>query len=274
MHDGMVVVDSHCHVSEAWYEPVESLLYQMDRNRVSHAILIQMNGQTHNEYLFDCLRRFPGRFAAVVVVDTDHPDAPRLLERLAAQGASGVRLRPDTRSPGDDPLAVWRAADRLRLAVSCYGTSAAFASREFAGVVAEFPNLPIVMEHLASVSAPDVDSRQQAMRLAAFELSRFPNVSIKVPGLGEFCRRARPSEDSFPFERPIPDLLARAYDAFGPGRMMWGSDYPPVSGREGYRNALHLAINIFSDKPSREQRLIFGDVARSVFALRETVVSR
>ena len=29
-----------------------------------------------------------------------------------------------------------------------------------------------------------------------------------------------------------------AKDSFGVDRIMWGSDYPPVSGREGYRNSL------------------------------------
>ncbi len=39
----MIIVDSHCHISPVWYEPVESLLFQMDRNDVAHAVLIQMN---------------------------------------------------------------------------------------------------------------------------------------------------------------------------------------------------------------------------------------
>lgn len=264
----MIVVDSHCHVSPAWYEPVESLLYQMDRNGVSHAILIQMNGQVYNEYLLDCLRRFPGRFAAVVVVDVSDPEAPRMLERLAEQGASGIRLWPESRSPGDDPLAIWRAADRLGLAVSCYGSSAEFASDAFAGVISKCPNVPIVLEHLASVSTPDADPAQQVTRRKAFELSRFPNVYIKIPGLGEFCRRARPSDDSFPFERPIPPLLEAAYAAFGAGRMMWGSDFPPVSGREGYRNALHFPLESLADTSDRERDLIFGEVALSVFPVR------
>jgi L-fuconolactonase len=29
-----------------------------------------------------------------------------------------------------------------------------------------------------------------------------------------------------------------ALKAYGPERMMWGSDFPPVSGREGYGNAI------------------------------------
>ena len=88
----MPIVDSHCHASPVWYEPVESLLSQMERNGVDHAVLIQMQGQANNDYQFECVRCYPGRFASVVIVDSARPDAPRALERLAEEGASGVRL--------------------------------------------------------------------------------------------------------------------------------------------------------------------------------------
>jgi predicted TIM-barrel fold metal-dependent hydrolase len=49
---------------------------------------------------------------------------------------------------------------------------------------------------------------------------------------------------------------------------MWGSDYPPVSAREGYRNALQLVMDEFADRGEEERRLIFGETALSVFPLR------
>src|SRR5712692_58506 len=122
----MVVVDTHCHASLDWYEPIETLLYEMDRNAVDHAVLVQIMGQFDNEYQFDSVRRYPGRFANVVLVDTERADSVQVLERLAERGASGVRLRPTTRSPGDEPLAIWRTAERLGLTVSCGGSSADF----------------------------------------------------------------------------------------------------------------------------------------------------
>ncbi len=158
----MVVVDTHCHASLDWYEPIETLLYQMDSNGVDHAVLVQIMGQFDNEYQFACTRRYPGRFANVVLVDAERPDAPEQLERLAERGSSGVRLRPTTRSPGDDPLAIWRTADRLGLAVSCGGSSADFASDEFSATVQAFPGLRIVIEHLGSVSRRDVDEVQSS----------------------------------------------------------------------------------------------------------------
>ena len=44
----MTIVDSHAHATLSWFEPVESLVAQMDRYRVEHAVLVQINGQTDN----------------------------------------------------------------------------------------------------------------------------------------------------------------------------------------------------------------------------------
>ena len=266
----MIVVDSHCHVSLSWYEPVEALLFQMDRYEVTHAVLVQMQGQMDNDYEFECVRRYPGRFAPVVVVDTERPDAPDTLQRLAEQGASGVRLRATTRSSGDDPLAIWHAADRVGLAVSCYGSSAEFASDDFAMLVQSLPNVNIVIEHLGSHSRSDTTDAERALRQQAFALARFPNCFIKVTGLGEFCRRAMPVTEPFPFVQPIPPYLSQVYDAFGPRRMMWGSDYPPVAAREGYGNALHGTMAQFANKGEQERVLIFGGTARAIFPPRSS----
>jgi L-fuconolactonase len=267
----MPIVDTHCHVSPVWYEPVESLLGQMERNGVAAAVLIQMQGQFNNEYQFACVRRHPGKFAPVVVLDTAAHDAVQTLERLAGQGASGVRLLATTRSVGDDPLLLWRAAARLGLPVSCAGSAATFATDDFAELVAALPELPIVIEHLGSASSPDGDEATSAMRRKVFALSRFPNTYIKIPGLGEFCRRATPVAEPFPFMRPIPNYLAEVYAAFGPARMMWGSDYPPSAGREGYTNALRLPLAEFEQIPgfsADDRDRIFGGTALEVFPLR------
>ncbi len=260
----MPVVDSHCHVSPVWYEPVESLLFQMDRNGVERAVLIQMNGQYDNSYQFECVRRHPDRFASVVCVDTARPDALDELARLAEQGASGVRLKPGARSPGD-PLAIWRKAAELGLPVSCGGASAELAADDFAALIEALPSLKVVIEHLGSLNQPDGEAPPYPVRRKVFGLARFPNVYMKVHGLGEFARRRLPVAGPFPFETPLPPLLELAYQAFGPSRLMWGSDYPPVSGREGYANALRLTREQLAPKGAADIDLVFGGVAQSVF---------
>ena len=109
----MLIVDTHCHALPHWFEPVEVLLHQMHANGVEKALLVQVRGQFDNRYLIECVRRFPGRFSPIVIVDTDQPDAPQVLEQWAREGAEGIRLAPTIRSPGNDPLAIWRKAAEL-----------------------------------------------------------------------------------------------------------------------------------------------------------------
>jgi L-fuconolactonase len=200
-------------------------------------------------------------------VDWEQPDAVAQLERLAVDGATGVRLRPFTRSAGDDSLAFWRACERLGLSVSCLGTAAEFASPEFAALAEAVPRLPIVMEHLAGVGfARDESERAAAEALLA--MARYPNLYVKIPGLGEYCERAMPVRAPFMFVEPIPDLLPRVVDAFGAERLMWGSDYPPVAGREGYGNALRLPMAQLESRSGAERAAIFGGTALRVFPVR------
>jgi L-fuconolactonase len=262
------VVDSHCHVSPLWYEPVESLLDQMERNSVDHAVLIQMMGQRDNRYEFQCVQRFPSRFAPVVIVDIEHPRAAEDIVRLADEGASGVRLQAAARSPGDDPLAIWRAVGKAGVAVSCFGSATEFAAAAFAELIEALPDLPIVVEHLGSLGQRRTDPLPGAVADAVFALARFPNVTMKVTGLGEFSRRAMPVTEPSPFVEPVPDLLERALAAFGANRLMWGSDYPPVSSREGYRNALNWPRERLAHLTSGDLDAIFGGTALRVFPVR------
>jgi L-fuconolactonase len=261
------IVDSHCHVALGWYEPVEVLVGQMDRNGVEQAVLIQINGQTDNSYQMACVRKHPDRLRSVVIVDTDRPDAPDVLERLVSEGATGIRLRPSVRSPGDDPLAIWKKAAALGISVSSGGTREEFADDAFAEVFEACPTLPIVIEHLGSLTWEDFAGGAMTPRPKMFDLARFPNAYVKICGLGEFAQRAMPVREPFPFVEPIPPLLELAYQAFGPSRIMWGSDYPPVSRREGYSNALRLTMAQLRDKSDNERALMFGDVAAKVFGL-------
>jgi len=255
----MRIVDTHCHVSLCWYEPVESLLYQMDRNGVDKAVLIQLQGQFDNEYQFECVRRFPGRFASVVLVDADQPDAAARLDGLAQRGARGVRLTPD--SPGE----MFRKAAELGLVVSCVGTPEGFAAPVFAEVLETLPDLPVIIEHLGGITAW-ADASTVACHEAVFSLARYSNAHMKIHGLGEFCRRSMPVASPFPFDRGGLPLLERACEAFR-GRVMWGSDFPPVSFREGYASALKLTMAELASRPEAERAQIFGGLASTLFRL-------
>lgn len=252
----MPIVDAHCHASRNWFEPVESLLDQMSRNGVSAALLVQDVREPNADYLFDCAARYPGALWPVVSVTATDPGSSELLASYAKRGAVGVRLHQTDRSVGRDPLRIWRSAQALGLPVSCRGKTDYYASPAFAELARAVPDLPIVLEHLGNGNHPASALATEHFRSGAFEFAQFPNVYIKVHGLGEFSELRIPFGDESVFVEPIPSLLERAYEAFGPTRLLWGSDFPPVSGREGYANALRMPrVRI-----EREHRAAVGPV--------------
>ncbi|MBM3958533.1 MAG: amidohydrolase [SAR202 cluster bacterium] len=231
----MRIVDTHCHAGHNWFEPVETLLFEMNSNGVTEGVLIQHGGTYDNDYLFECTERFPGRFKVAVLIDPDDPDQPGTLAKLARRGAAGIRLYPPMRVSGRDPLALWKKAGDLGVVVSCMGTTEQFASDEFHALVKACASTTIVVEHLAG--AKPTTMPDDALFLKALKLAELPNTCVKIPGLGEFTPRPPRLAPALKFGKVQP-LIELVYKAWGPKRMMWGSDFPPVAGREGYRNAL------------------------------------
>ncbi|HVW70657.1 MAG TPA: amidohydrolase family protein [Steroidobacteraceae bacterium] len=263
----MSIVDAHCHVSPVWFEPVETLLFQMDRCGVAQATLVQLLGQFDNGYQQHCAARFPDRFVTVIAVDPSEPAATQELRRWAQAGATGVRLRPDARSPGDDPYAIWRAAQACGFAVSCVGTAAAFLSPAFAELAQAFPRLSIVLEHLAGWARPDCDG-SATTRAGLLELARLPNVFLKVPGLGQLAKREpRLPAAGRALALEPGALVLEMLAAFGARRLMWGSDFPPVAAREGYESALCWTRELLGGVSASDMDLVFGGTARTVFRL-------
>jgi len=268
----MLIVDTQCHVGLNWFEPVEMLVFQMDRNDVEKAILIQYWGMHHNEYLMECMQHFPGRFGAVICIDPSDPQAIDHLEKAAENpGVVGLRLKTSVRSPGDDPYLIWRRTGELDLAISCYTYDVAQTSDPaFHELVAAVPNTRIALEHLAGMHPGHKNGDPSTLEppytgyKAALELAKFPNTYIKFAGFGEFSPRPPVFKAEFGFDE-IPPLLDMAYEAFGASRMMWGSDHPPVSKREGYQNALvgPQEYGLFSGQD--ELDWAFGKTAASVW---------
>ena len=254
----MVVIDAHCHAATFYYEPVESALDTMIRNGVKKAVLIPLaeGVDALNAYLIECMRRFPGRFSVVATVDAHRRDAPARLEEWVKQGVEGVRLSPS------DPLALWQKAAELGLVVSLRRRVEDTASDAFRRTVESLPDLQIVIEHLGCRREDTTPPYRMYRRVLA--LAHYPNIFMKVPGLGEICPRpARFPQPAAPFEI-IPPVIEMALDAFGARRLMWGSDFPHVAEREGYGNCLRL-LREHVVKSKEEREWIFSKTAATLF---------
>jgi predicted TIM-barrel fold metal-dependent hydrolase len=182
------------------------------------------------------------------------------------QGAGGVRLSPTLRSHGGDPLAIWRKARELGIVVSSRVAAKSpegYCSPEFEEVITAFPDLKFVMEHLGwggDDRSPGLERYRKVL-----ELAKYPNTYMKVPGLAEFCGpRPKPLIQPMPFPE-VPPLIEMALEAFGPKRLMWGSDYPPSSRREGYANALKWPMEYVKFKSEEDKEWVFGKTADTLW---------
>ena len=266
----MLTIDTHYHASLSWFEPVEVLLFHMSRAGVDRAVLCQHRTQYDNRYLIECARRYPGRFSIVGTVDIDQPDAGETLAKWASEGMGGLRLWATERSPGSDPLALWQEASKLGLVISCPGTTEEYASDHFRKMVEALPDTPIILEHMGILGDLSLAGEKRVPQppfttyRKVLALSRYPNVYMKLTGLGEVMPRPAPAKDP-PFDlAEVPPFIDMAIEAFGANRLMIGSD-PTSSVREGYGNVWRFLREYLSRWSAPVQEAILGKTAASLF---------
>ncbi|MCQ4312838.1 amidohydrolase family protein [Pseudomonas stutzeri] len=114
-------VDTHAHIFRQdlpmapgrRYSPhydalVEQYLEHLDRNGLSHGVLIQPSFLgTDNHFMLEALRRYPQRLRAVAVVDADISETQ--LDELAEAGVVGIRLNLIGKTLNDYSGPAWTA---------------------------------------------------------------------------------------------------------------------------------------------------------------------
>ena len=245
-----MIIDTHLHVwsDDAERYPfaegrtqvgggsVELLNQTMDEVGVDKAVIVQpIYYLFDNRYVADCLRRFPGRFAAIGLVDPKAPDAPDRLEKLVREdGFGGLRIHSsrldhpsEWAAPDQDPL--WRRSEELGTCFIVHGPAANLPHLE--PIIGRFPEVPVVLDHIGG--APTDEEPPFPLLSHVLDLARFPKVYVK------FTPQAHKSELPFPHADTFP-AFRRIYDAFGPQRLMWGTNFPGVMKGVGYGPALEM----------------------------------
>ncbi|MFC7341189.1 amidohydrolase family protein [Saccharopolyspora griseoalba] len=126
--------------------------------------------------------------------------------------------------------------------------------------VGRFPQLTFVLDHCAKPAIAEGELEPWAGQIRA--LAAFPNVVCKLSGLVTGDDWAR---------QPDADRLRRYTDvvleAFGPARVMFGSDWPVCLLAADYAEVLQLAERLTEHLTRGERRAIFDGTARQVYGL-------
>jgi predicted TIM-barrel fold metal-dependent hydrolase len=270
-----MIIDSHCHAWERWpYQPpapdfhgkgrFEQLLNEMDANGVDQAFLVCAgieHNPRNNDYIAGMARLYRGRIRQVADVDCSWSEtyhAPGAADRLR-QAAERWPLAAFTHYVkneddgswfySEEGLAFFAAAASLGLiaSIACAPHQHAALHR----VAERLPQLPILIHHLGHPGVGNAERLAQVLASA-----RFPSIGVKVSGF--YYSTQQPFWD-FPFADSIKEVVGPLYDAFGPRRLYWGSDYPVCLRNMTYPQAIECFRSHCDFIPEADKALILGE---------------
>lgn len=259
-----VIADSHCHAWRRWpYDAavpdadhrgsVESLLYEMDQNEVDRALVVcarigheigpDYANDDNNAYVADAVACHPDRLWMAADLDCmwreeyHTPGAPdrlrALLDRFDLAGFTHyVRDPVDGWLTSDDGQAVFElAAQHGLLASLAVPPSWQAQVREIARA---HPSVPVLIHHQGGVrlDSPTFDD-DLAEVVAGADV---PNICIKLSGHHYLTD---PSWD-YPYTEAHRRVTEPLLQAFGPRRLLWGSDFPAARWHQTYTQSLDM----------------------------------
>ncbi len=230
-HDPKYPFAAGAHVPDRDATP-EMLLDLMKANGVSKTVIIQViHYKYDNSYLAGVLTRFPETFQGVCRVDPLDPAAPDHLSRLTEQGFRGVRLSPAGNASGDwfrGPLMppLWKRCSELKVPMTVLAPITRMP--DVAMLLETMPDLTVVIDHMADCP---IDQPDELEKLIA--LKRYPHVFVKISHTWSISKQPYPWLDA-------QQYVKRLYDAYGPQRLMWATDWPIVESHSTYARALSV----------------------------------
>jgi predicted TIM-barrel fold metal-dependent hydrolase len=287
-----MVIDSHLHIWASFQEasssfpyaedqdPPESLkdaaatsklLEKMNENGVDGALIVQpINHKFDHSYVISAMKEHPDRFKGMLLHDPalSPEQAVSILEDLALKGFVGVRFNPylwqkeggeskwkPMSSPGEGGLAVYKRCGELQMPVGvmCFqGLPLHF--DDILALLKSSQETTLILDHFGFTSCtPDGEKAFKHL----LELAEYPQVVVKISALFRLG-------DVAPYARVKQDRFEPLLKAFGPDRLMFGSDFPFVLEQNpDYGGTKDLVSSWMEDESTREK--IMGGTASRCF---------
>lgn len=205
-------------------DPLARYLEHMKAVGIDYAVLVQPEpyGDDHH-LLLDCLEREKNRLKGTCLfLPKDAAAISKMTDLVAAQPRI-VALRFHAHRGKEGYLdsfhdanvrALWQKAGELGLAIELHiGPNYA---RQVAGVLRDYPDFPVLIDHMAEPQFGTPDEYNDVLALADFA-----NVTMKLSGLSHFSKRGEPYLDT----KPLVQAVAQA---FGPYRLAWSGGSPSI----------------------------------------------
>ena len=273
-------IDAHQHfwrhdpVRDSWITDEMSLLRRdflpaeletlLTENGMGGSIAVQADPSEHETcFLLELAERHPAVLGVVGWVDLLAPDLSERLEHFSrSEHFRGVRHI--AQAEADDFLArevVARGVGKLRNFNLTYDILVY--PRQLAAalsLVEKLPGQPFVVDHMAKPLIVEGVTEPWAARMR--ELASHPNVWCKLSGLVTEANWTMWRPEDF---HPYLDVV---FDAFGPERLMFGSDWPVCLLAAEYSQVVELIEDFTRRLSAPERDAVFGGNAASFYGLR------
>lgn len=235
------------------------------RAGVSRTVVVQAAPTVdETRYLLDLARDEASIAGVVGWVPMLDADAPALIAELA-RDAKFKGVRPMLQDLPDDN---WIANPALKPAVDALiAHDLAFDALIFTRhvdaldtFIQRFPQLRIVIDHGAKPPIRDGNAGWHAWAEGITRLAQFPHVHCKLSGLATEAAQGWTEATLRPY---VDHLLA----AFGPMRLMWGSDWPVLNLNGDYLLWHSIATELLASLSDAERDAVFGANAAAFYRL-------
>lgn len=238
-----LLIDTHIHLFDparfpyhptATYQPPAERLDEYAQfvsvAKIDHAIIVHPEPyQDDHRYLEYCFEREPrkGFFKGTCLFDPLKPDTPARMAALKKKWPHRiVALRVhENRKTGEAPWdaarpirerdmasaemrRTWKAAADLGLAIQMHFTP--LHAPSIAKLAAEFPQMPVVLDHMGRAGEGTPAEFDQVLALA-----KLPKAVMKFSGWSYLTKTPHPHPD-------IAPTVKKLHAAFGADRMIWG----------------------------------------------------
>jgi predicted TIM-barrel fold metal-dependent hydrolase len=242
----------------------ENLLQLMQEHGVEKTVIVHViHYRWDCRYAADAVRAQRDKFMGVCRIDPESRQPASDLDHWVAQGFHGVRLSPGADKSGDwindvaQMDAIWNRAAELKIPMCVLCPISRIPDVEKV-VERHDERLDVCIDHMADSPIDQPDELAKLLRLA-----RYPRVYVKLSHLWSLSKQEYPYRDTH-------DQVHRLYDAFGPRRLMWGTDWPGIDDYCGYGRALALyrdEIKFFNDD---DRKWILGETALRLWPFDKT----
>jgi hypothetical protein len=236
----------------------EMALAHMDWLGIDRGVVVQewLDGR-QDDYLAEVAKKHHDRLSVFGLLEgSDLAGAPGYVDRIANDlGFDGIKVTPAhfprTRLDDERLMKVWERCAGLGLRVVIHMLPGAEMVEEATRVVIALPKLIFIVAHLG------LPPRAAWQKQAA--LAKHPSVYLDASGLTALF-----AAEGYPFpgaQAAIREALGLA----GPGKILWGSDYPRCLVDVSYREILDLFRKECGFLDATERAGILGETAARVY---------